>query len=1134
MENINKGKSAGEVMSLETLDNPPSEHGITPSSVTMREESIVTSPDGEQNTMILCPISDTANGLQTSHHHISPDATLTYAALDAGGNLVLQPLKPEHQRQVSHSNSVIPEGNSAHEHSGSKGAANSQANSGPQLVVVGEGVGDTKAYIYIQGEEQVEDKHNEIDGENAHTITLNSADGSTLQTLPASYTQHLEHTYGDIVLVNSNNDGANESVGRVNSNISDVPSSDPSHPSDSLLLFSVQPIKLENQNASTTLTLSPSSQPSTQHKDSKSRDSMLLENVMDASRNQQESVCLEERLPEEETPTIEERLATRDSLLPPKRRRRFKSYVCPICQVTFKSNYQFNIHQSTHKGHNMWQCDICKYSCDTATDLKQHKISVHQDARPYKCLHCELRFPKGPMLEDHIRSVHNKERPYSCTFCNKGFYRPHDLKMHLNLHLGIKCNVCYVCGRQFSHPSNLIRHHRLHTGIKPYVCPTCGKRFTQLILLHKHRTTHLPGAGVCPQCPSTFRSAAGLKKHYRFEHKKTMTLHEATVILRGYGSTVGRRYYCQVCGDKFLLKSDLKKHEQKEHSSGAEMHCPSCNKMFTAETVKFHICLSTEEEERMNEFSADDPPVPAASTSAPHCKSQTENQGKNPKDLKVEEEEYLVMYITPEGESVSYVMKKGDEGSLDKVLQINAPVGDPIEDSLQRPALPEETIMINVQDRPILSHQQEEASLITIASQIHEDTSLNPSNTDHQDGVLPNPSQPNTKSVTLQNIKLEPQPSLNDVDISQVTVSDNALLPLLTLNENVPTSKIIRKSGLRSIAMKRSTKDGALKNENAVEVKKEKQEDSVLPLTCKDCGKTFKKRWNYQQHIATHDASLRRYKCDTCDMTFAYRSTYTTHVKRHSGGQQVHVCPYCQKTYRCKMSLKKHHGREHMHLRPYQCELCHKDFYSKGDYKCHMRVHNKEHPYICFACGRDFAHLSHLHRHERIHTKERPHKCPFCPKEFIQRVTLRIHLKKHEKEHEALRESTGPEGNVEVSLTLGHDLPEDASQITNSVPETMADTSGSSLITSHNSGNSIRDNLNDPTSSDVRLAQNLVGSVTTSEGISVEGFPAGTIILAQSENEETGTTYQFTSDPSTVVTGMDGDCIAIFVQENLN
>ncbi|XP_068209606.1 zinc finger protein 585A-like [Palaemon carinicauda] len=1132
MENINEEKSNGEVISLETLGDQSEKQIITTSTVTIREDSMLTSQNSKQDTMILCPISDATNELHTSsHHHISSDATLTYAALDTGGNLVLQPLKPEHQTQVSHSANVLAEENSA-EHSVCKDSTNSQTNSGPQLVVVGEGVSDTNAYIYIQGDEQTGDKHNEIDGENAHTITLNSADGSTLQTLPASYTQHLEHTYGDIVLVNSN-DGANESDGRINSNISDIPSGDSSHPSDSLLLFSVQPIKLENQNASSTLTLSSSSQPSTQEKDTNSTDDILLKNVINTSRNQQESVCLEERLPEEETPTIEERLATRDSLLPPKSRRRFKSYVCPICQMTFKSNYQFNVHQYTHKGANMWQCDLCKFSCDTAGDLKLHKFSVHQDARPYKCLHCELRFPKGQMLEDHIRSVHNKERPYSCTFCNKGFYRPHDLKMHLNLHLGIKCNVCYVCGRQFSHPSNLIRHHRLHTGVKPYVCPTCGKRFTQLILLHKHRTTHLPGAGVCPQCPSTFRSAAGLKKHYRFEHKKGMTLQEATVILRGYGSTVGRRYYCQVCGDKFLLKSDLKKHEQKEHSNGAELHCPSCNKMFTAETVKFHICLSAEEEERMNEFSADDPPIPTASTSTSHSISQNETRKKNSNYVKVEEEEYLVMYITPEGESVSYVMKKSE--SLDKVLQVNAPAGDTTEESLQRSALPEETIMINVQDRPILNHQQEEPSLVTLEPEIHEDGSLKPSDLDHQEGVLSNPSQPNTDSVMLQNIKLEPQSTISDVDMSQVTVNDNTLLPLLTLNENASVSKISRKSGLRSIAMKRSTKDGAPKNESSMDIKKEKQENSILPLTCKDCGKSFQKRWNYQQHIATHDASLHRYKCQTCGMTFAYRSTYTTHIKRHSGEQQVHVCPYCQKTYKSKMSLKKHHGREHMHLRPYQCELCHKDFYSKGDFKCHMRVHNKEHPYICFACGRDFAHLSHLHRHERIHTKERPHKCPFCPKEFIQRVTLKIHLKKHEDEQEVLRELTGPERN-DVSLALGQDLPEDTSQMTGSMPENMADTSGSSLIANHNASNPMGDNLSDHTSVDVRLAQNLVGSVTTSEGISVEGFPPGTIILTQAETEETSETYpyQFTSDSSTVVTGMDGDCIAIFVQENLN
>ena len=157
-------------------------------------------------------------------------------------------------------------------------------------------------------------------------------------------------------------------------------------------------------------------------------------------------------------------------------------------------------------------------------------------------------------------------------------------------------------------------------------------------------------------------------------------------------------------------------------------------------------------------------------------------------------------------------------------------------------------------------------------------------------------------------------------------------------------------------------------------------------------------------------------------------------------------------------------------------------------------------------------------------------------------MTLRTHLKKHEKvasreEQDPLdTEGMYPDTNVGMNLALDRDLPEDTSQIIGSVADSIGDGTGSSLIVIHNSRNTIHDPLHGPTSADIRLDQNIVGSSSAAEGggLSVEGLTPETIFHPQSENEESCPTHQFASDPSTVVTGMDGDCIEIFVQENLN
>lgn len=1127
---------------------------------------MVTLQEADGDPLLLSPVEGIRTVRQTSshHHHIPSDATLTYASLDVGGNIVLQPLKTEPHSQVSQTGVTGDRSKRRDNHSADEMGATQRNGNGPQLVVVGEaGGGDAMTYIYIQSEADTKDD-GQMEARDAHTITLNSADGSTLHTLPASYTQHLEHTYGDLVLVGSGNDGSGD-VGdgeTVSTTIGEVTATnDGSQEDEQVLLLSVGPLKLDDENGRHTLSM-PSTRQGTTQPPRTQISSVTVGEVITGGRGRREGIRHDEKFPDDETSTIEARLATRDSLLPPRRNRRCGDpgkLTCPVCHTQFKSGRQYHGHLHVHRGQGVWHCDICEYTCDSAVELRVHKSEMHQDARPFKCPNCHLSFPKSLMLEDHVRSVHNKERPFTCSFCTKGFYRPHDLKMHLNVHLGIKSNVCHVCGRQFSHPSNLIRHQRLHTGIKPYVCATCGKRFTQVTLLHKHRTTHQPGAGVCPLCPSTFRSVAGLRKHSKIEHKKPMTLQEAARIIRGQRGAAGRSYYCRVCGAQFSVKSELKVHEQQEHGKSTEHRCASCNKVFSTAEVKTHTCLTAEEEEKRNRLYSPQHVITPETTatainSTTTVKSLDEDTRSQEEAVEEEEEEeYLVMYITPEGESVSYVMKKGSKASRDEILQVNAPRTDQLnEDSLPRPTLSEETIMINVQDRPILTHHRDEQTIV-LAPQVGEATLA------AQDKVIPTTNFSNLvtnnpdSSLPVHSIKLEPQPNddlpSDSIDASQIP--DKSLLPLVTLN--TPSSpKILKKQGMHPVSMKRNAKDFAVKNENyesGIESKSEvTRTHTPSPLVCKDCGKTFQKQWNFQQHIATHDASLHRYKCGMCSLTFAYRSTLNKHMEKHRPTQETYECKQCSKTYKCQTSLKQHHKREHMHQRPYACDLCGKDFFSKSDFRYHMRVHKKEQPYMCFACGREFSHVSHLHRHERVHTGERPHKCPLCTKKFIQSVTLKIHLKKHEKkgpeEMVTLANDTRySSGNVGISLAVGSDM------MSNNIT-TVANTS-QSMCSGDEAALNTNKNVEEPLSinndTDMRLASavvntavvasssnTLVNSAGGASALTENQLPPGTIIFAQGDLNGANGGGQFSGGHAAVVTGMDGDCIAIFVQESLD
>ncbi|KAK7026832.1 hypothetical protein SK128_024365 [Halocaridina rubra] len=1148
MESI-KVKNECELLSLQPLDDTsPRQLSMPPTAVSLGEGE-VTMQETEQDPLMLYRVCNSVdNSSPPLQQPLSSQETLTYATLNPGDNFILQP-------QVSEA-SMISERTSGVEQNG-------DCENNNTLVVVREVVdGDTMAYIYIQGEADASENQHDIDSEQAHTITLNSVDGSTLHTLPASYTQHLEHTYGDLVLVNGSSGAVtdNEGADGTSNFVENIQPDEITQ--EKILLLSVQNIKLEDQNNTSEILSLPSSPRLSKAESEGQVSGDVLESVISTGRNIKESVNQNDKLLKD---TIEERIATRDSLLPAKVHRP-QSYVCSVCQMTFKSSFKFNAHQAVHKGHNIWHCDICKFKCDTFADLKQHKNFLHKDARPFKCHLCEMKFSKRIILDNHVRSVHNKERPHSCSFCGKGFYRPHDLKMHLNLHLGIKSNVCHICGRVFTHPSNLIRHQRLHSGIKPYVCPTCGKRFSQLILLFRHRTTHQPETGVCPMCPSTFRSAAGLKKHYKVEHKKSLTLQEATRVIRGHGGVIGRRYYCQICGDSFLIRADLKKHEKKEHGNSTLAVCSSCNQTFAAEDLKSHICFGAEESEKGN-ITHDTPlkQEPYAPEIKVIMKSNLKSYDKNKQDRKIncsschnyldaddlqyhvcnnseyskhstpyhrdKEDEYLVMHITAEG--MSCVMKKKEDSSLDKVLQINAPVEENLIDSnVLRPTLPEDSLMINVQEH-LSFNQPPENSPMAVAP-INDDGNTLITHINHSSsGLHDSKIKCNPESHCLQTMEVESRSHQDAVNLdSQVSSPDferkSSVSPFIDLNSTHSGIKIEKKSGLRSIIMKNS-------QDSSFEVKQLKMENySCEPsLNCLVCGKSFQKQWNYQQHIATHNPALHRYKCEICGLTFAYRSTYTSHMKKHSSVTNVYTCSICKKTYKSAMSLNVHHRRDHLQIRPYSCTLCKKEFFSKSDFKYHMRLHNKEQPYICYACGREFSHVSHLHRHERTHTGDRPHKCTYCPKEFIQLVSLKIHLKKHIKDAgETLlagNESNHPEDIKDISLRLPHSVKVENSMTTDRFCD--ASKPGISTVTTI-TRNKIKEALHDtfiePDCMDtaIKLESTDAKVPLVGEGFPVEGFPTGTVILTSGNLDVPGGSHQYGSDTGSAVTEIE-ECIAV-------
>lgn len=92
---------------------------------------------------------------------------------------------------------------------------------------------------------------------------------------------------------------------------------------------------------------------------------------------------------------------------------------CPICEKTFKNNYNLSKHAKLHSGETPYKCDQCEKCFSCKYSLILH-VRGHTGELPYKCDVCEKRFKDSSKLRVHERT-HTGETPYKCHICGKGW-----------------------------------------------------------------------------------------------------------------------------------------------------------------------------------------------------------------------------------------------------------------------------------------------------------------------------------------------------------------------------------------------------------------------------------------------------------------------------------------------------------------------------------------------------------------------------------------------------------------------------------------------------------------------------------------------------------------------------------------
>ncbi|XP_034275502.1 zinc finger and SCAN domain-containing protein 12-like [Pantherophis guttatus] len=166
----------------------------------------------------------------------------------------------------------------------------------------------------------------------------------------------------------------------------------------------------------------------------------------------------------------------------------------------------------------------------------------------------------------------------------------------------------------------------------------------------------------------------------------------------------------------------------------------------------------------------------------------------------------------------------------------------------------------------------------------------------------------------------------------------------------------------------------------------------VSDLTCLECGRSFKQRFDLRQHRYVHTRE-KPYACTLCEKCFRHPSNLHIHLRTHSG-ERPYQCPECGKAFSQSCNLRTH-SKIHTGNKPYKCFVCGKSFCHSSNLTIHQRIHTGERPYPCSVCSKRFSDRSTLVQHERTHTGEKPYACAVCGQRFSQIS----HLVKHGRMH---------------------------------------------------------------------------------------------------------------------------------------
>lgn len=163
-------------------------------------------------------------------------------------------------------------------------------------------------------------------------------------------------------------------------------------------------------------------------------------------------------------------------------------------------------------------CELCGKQIERS--YFEYHMNQHNGVKPYACSYegCDRQYSNKITRDRHEILIHCEDNyKYECDQCDEKFKFRSTFDYHYAIKHESQQVPCTICGKLLKHKTLLREHLRRHTGHFP--CPVCGKILQKKYSLDVHMRTH----------------------------------------------TNEKPYPCELCGQSFMLKVQMKTHLAKVH-----------------------------------------------------------------------------------------------------------------------------------------------------------------------------------------------------------------------------------------------------------------------------------------------------------------------------------------------------------------------------------------------------------------------------------------------------------------------------------------------------------------------------------------------------------------------------------------